>query len=90
MATQLRLVSNNVHRTGRPRPYSTYYYKGKYVTRDDWYRSGHASSPTGAVKAAVTKIMDHGYDRVDIYDQFDLLQYRVSLSAGGSITIRRM
>lgn len=90
MATQLRLISNNVHRTGRPRPYSTYYYKGKYVTRDDWHRAGHASSPTGAVKAAVTKILDKGYDRVDIYDQFDLLQYRVQLSDKGTITIRRM
>lgn len=90
MATQLRLVSNNAHRAGSPRPYSTFYYKGKYVGRDDWHRSGHASSPTGAVKAAVTKILDKGYDRVDIYDQFDLLQYRVSLSDKGTITVRRM
>lgn len=74
---------------GTKRPISTWYYQSPNTKIEYWSKQGHSASLGGAIRAAVTKIMEYGYSRADIYDQFGTMTHRISMSDAGTITIRR-
>ncbi len=89
-ASNLFLIHSQSKSKASARPFGTYYYQYPTDKGDNWHRSGHAASATGALRAAVTKMVENGFARIDIFDQDEFMIYQVMNMGKGNIKIKRV
>lgn len=73
-----------------PRPIETLYSrsKSKRLTYENADAVGRAAFPINAIRAAITKMRDRGYQRAEISNDHGTLLYRVVKQTGGIQILR--
>lgn len=74
----LKLAVNNVVPMAHPRPYQTMYYRSATCKIQDWTRVGRASSPVGAIRAAVVRIVTGQYYKAVIHGESGEVLYTLT------------
>lgn len=93
MTASLKLVTGAAA-APHPRPFETLYFTSPSSKDSEWAAKGRASSPRGALRAAVTRVLERRAEKAIVFDETGVVIARVwrdkrnSISIVGSVVIK--